>query len=177
MTARTILVVDDDDEMRTLLVEQLQGEKVFNIIHADKATAAIERIKNSNIDLVIMDVGLPDMDGREAVKRLRGDGFRAPIIMLTAHDTDKDTILGFDAGANDYVIKPFRFAILLARIHAQLRQYEQSEDATFQIGPYLFRPGKKLLEDSEGGKIRLTEKEAAIITKYKLALTDKLELC
>jgi len=163
MTARTILVVDDDDELRSLLVEQLQAQDEFTVLQEDRALSAIERVSGNNIDLAIMDVGLPDMDGREAVKKLREDGFRAPIIMLTGHDTDKDTILGFDAGANDYVTKPFRFAVLLARIRAQLRQHEQSEDATFQVGCYLFRPGKKLLEDQDGSKVRLTEKEAAII--------------
>ena len=83
--------------------------------------------------------------------------------MLTVHDTDADTILGLEAGANDYVTKPFRFAVLLARIRAQLRQYEQSEDATFNVGPYVFKPAQKLLTDGDGKKIRLTEKEAAII--------------
>ena len=63
-----------------------------------------------------MDIGLPDFDGREAVRILRKHGFKAPIIMLTGHDTDSDTILGFESGANDYLAKPFRFAVLLARI-------------------------------------------------------------
>jgi DNA-binding response OmpR family regulator len=103
------------------------------------------------------------MDGREAVKLLRKGGFKSPVIMLTGHDTDADTILGLEAGANDYVTKPFRFAVLLARIRAQLRQYEQSEDATFNVGPYVFKPAQKLLLDGDGKKIRLTEKEAAII--------------
>jgi len=83
--------------------------------------------------------------------------------MLTGHDTDSDTILGLEAGANDYVTKPFRFAVLLARIRAQLRQHESSEDATFTVGPYTFKPGQKLLTLENGQKIRLTEKEAAII--------------
>lgn len=93
-----------------------------------------------------MDVGLPDMDGREAVKLLRR-GFKAPIIMLTGHDTDSDTILGLEAGANDYVTKPFRFAVLLARIRAQLRQYEQSEDAVFTVGPYQFKTQPEAADD------------------------------
>jgi DNA-binding response OmpR family regulator len=92
-----------------------------------------------------MDVGLPDVDGREAVRILRKNGFKAPIIMLTGHDTDSDTILGLESGANDYVAKPFRFAVLLARIRAQLRQHEASEDAVFTIGPYTFRPSSKIL--------------------------------
>jgi len=165
MSGRTILVVDDDDDLRTILVEQLQMHEEFHVLDESNAKKAIEISKRENIDLIIMDVGLPDIDGREAVKILRQNGFRAPVIMLTGHDTDSDTILGLEAGANDYVVKPFRFAILLARIRAQLRQHEQSEDATFQVGPYVFKPGQKLLLDEKGSKIRLTEKEAAII-KY-----------
>ena len=65
---------------------------------------------------------------------------KSPILMLTGHDSDADTILGLDAGANDYVIKPFKFPVLLARIRAQLRQHEQSEDAVFVLGPYTFKP-------------------------------------
>ena len=110
------------------------------------------------IDLLIMDVGLPDMDGREAVKLLRKGGYKAPIIMLTGQDTDSDTILGLEAGANDYVTKPFRFAVLLARIRAQLRQHEQSEDATFSVGPYTFKPSQKLLIDQRGGKVQADRK-------------------
>ena len=68
--------------------------------------------------------------------------------MLTGHDTDSDTILGLEAGANDYVVKPFRFAVLLARIRAHLRQHEQSEDATFSIGRYTFRPAPRCCSTS-----------------------------
>ena len=110
--------------------------------------AGIQAARESHVDLIVMDVGLPDMDGREAVKLLRKSGVRAPIIMLTGHDTDSDAILGLEAGANDYVVKPFRFAVLLARIRAHLRQHEQSEDATFAIGPYTFRPAAKMLLDA-----------------------------
>lgn len=165
MTNRTILIVDDDEDLRAILVEQLELAKEFQIRQEAIAAKAMEVIKGNIIDLLIMDVGLPDMDGREAVKQLRLSGFKAPVIMLTGHDTEADTILGLESGANDYVTKPFRFAVLLARIRAQLRQYEQSEDATFVVGPYTFKPGQKLLLDEKGTKIRLTEKEAAII-KY-----------
>jgi DNA-binding response OmpR family regulator len=163
MTARSILLVDDDEDLRETLVEQLSLYEEFAILQEASATKGVQTARNNHIDLLIMDVGLPDMDGREAVKLLRKGGFKAPIIMLTGHDTDSDTILGLEAGANDYVTKPFRFAVLLARIRAQLRQHEQSEDATFTVGPYTFKPSQKLLLDDKGGKIRLTEKEAAII--------------
>ncbi|EJN05688.1 DNA-binding response OmpR family regulator [Phyllobacterium ifriqiyense] len=165
MTARTILIVDDDADLRAILVEQLSLYEEFQIVQEDNATKGIQAARNGVVDLLIMDVGLPDMDGREAIKLLRKGGFKAPVIMLTGHDTDSDTILGLESGANDYVTKPFRFAVLLARIRAQLRQHEQSEDATFVVGPYTFKPGQKMLIDAKGGKIRLTEKEVAII-KY-----------
>ena len=163
MSARTILLVDDDNDLRETLVEQLALYEEFTILQESTAAKGINTARNNQIALLVMDVGLPDMDGREAVKLLRKGGFKPPIIMLTGHDTDSDTILGLEAGANDYVTKPFRFAVLLARIRAQLRQHEQSEDATFTVGPYTFKPGQKLLTLENGQKIRLTEKEAAII--------------
>ena len=163
MAARRILVVDDDDLLRESLVEQLSLYEEFELMDEATATKGVQRARAEPTDLLIMDVGLPDMDGREAVKLLRKGGFKAPIIMLTGHDSESDTILGLESGANDYVTKPFRFAVLLARLRAQLRQFEQSEDATFTIGRYTFRPSAKLLLDERGQKIRLTEKETSIL--------------
>ena len=161
--ARRILIVDDDAELSTALVEQLALHEEFEAVAVDNAAKGMQAAKNGHVDLVIMDVGLPDVDGREAVRMLRKNGFKAPVIMLTGHDTDSDTILGLESGANDYVTKPFRFAVLLARIRAQLRQHEASEDAVFTIGPYTFRPSSKLLVNPKGNKVRLTEKETAIL--------------
>jgi len=161
--ARKILIVDDDTELRDALVEQLALHDEFAAEAVDTAAKAIAAAKVGQVDLVIMDVGLPDMDGREAVRVLRKNAFKAPIIMLTGHTTDSDTILGLESGANDYVSKPFRFAVLLARIRAQLRQHEASEDAIFNIGPYTFRPSSRLLLNPKGNKVRLTEKETAIL--------------
>ena len=163
MSVRSILIVDDDDDLRTTLAEQLSLHEEFSVSQESNATRGIAAARAGIVDLLIMDVGLPDMDGREAVKALRKGGFKSPVIILTAQDAEADTILGLEAGANDYVTKPFRFAVLLARIRAQLRQHEQSEDATFQVGPYTFKPSQKVLLDDKGGKIRLTEKETAII--------------
>jgi DNA-binding response OmpR family regulator len=163
MTTRTLLVVDDDDTLRSTLVEQLSLYEEFTVLQESSAAKGVQAARGGVIDLMIMDVGLPDMDGREAVKLLRKGGFKAPVIMLTGHDSDSDAILGLESGANDYVTKPFKFAVLLARIRAQLRQHEQSEDVVLTVGPYVFKPAQKLLIDAKGGKIRLTEKEAAII--------------
>jgi DNA-binding response OmpR family regulator len=173
MTSRKILLVDDDRDLSDALVDQLSLYDEFELTHAASATAGIQAAREGHVDMIIMDVGLPDMDGREAVKLLRKSGVRAPIIMLTGQDTDSDAILGLEAGANDYVTKPFRFAVLLARIRAHLRQHEQSEDATFAIGGYTFRPAAKMLLDSTGGKVRLTEKETAIL-KYLYRAGDRI---
>ncbi len=161
--ARKILIVDDDDDLRNALVEQLALHEEFETHAADNGAKGVQAARALAPDLVIMDVGLPDTDGREAVRTLRKGGFKAPVIMLTGHDTDSDTILGLESGANDYVTKPFRFAVLLARIRAQLRQHEASEDAVFAIGHYQFRPGTKMLTMANGKKVRLTEKETAIM--------------
>ncbi|MDR3425655.1 MAG: response regulator transcription factor [Alphaproteobacteria bacterium] len=160
---RRILIVDDDALLRLSLVEQLTVHQEFVAAEAADVSQALAVVQREPIDLVIMDVGLPDGDGREAVKRLRAGGFQKPIILLTGRDSETDIVSGFDSGANDYVSKPFRFAVLLARIRAHLRQYEFSEDATFEIGSYLFHPSAKVLIGKSGEKLRLTEKETAIL--------------
>ena len=172
-TARRILLVDDDDELRESLKDQLALHDEFEIVTAGTASQGIEIAKGDHLDLVLLDVGLPDMDGREACKVMRKTGFKSPIVMLTGNTADSDVILGLDAGANDYITKPFKFAVLLARIRAQLRQHEQSEDAVFAIGPYTFKPASKLLINDRGTKIRLTEKETSIL-KYLYRSGDKV---
>ncbi len=162
---KTILLVDDDDDLRAALAEQFDLYDEFSIDTAADAGAGVAKAKDGRVDLVILDVDLPDMDGREACKLMRKNGVHAPIIMLTAQDTDADQVLGLEAGANDYVTKPFKFQVLLARVRAHLRSHEASEDAIFQIGPYEFRPSMKLLVTSDDKKIRLTEKETNIL-KY-----------
>ncbi|MEI4485264.1 response regulator transcription factor [Frigidibacter sp. MR17.14] len=160
---KKLLLVDDDEDLREALSEQLVATEDFDVFEAGSGHDAIEKVKGSIFDLVILDVGLPDTDGRELCRRMRKQGVKCPILMLTGHDTDADTILGLDAGANDYITKPFKFPVLLARIRAQLRQHEQSEDAVFQLGPYTFRPSMKMLIDAKDRKVRLTEKETNIL--------------
>ena len=161
--ARKILLVDDDADLREALADQLMMIDEFDVYEAEDGQQAIERARTEMHDLVILDVGLPDIDGREVCRLMRKQGVKCPVVMLTGHTTDSDTILGLDSGANDYVAKPFKFPVLLARIRAQLRQHEQSEDAVFSIGPYNFRPGAKLLVDENEHRIRLTEKETNIL--------------
>ncbi|MDA7425836.1 response regulator transcription factor [Thalassococcus lentus] len=160
---KNILLVDDDDDLREALAEQLIMTEDFEVFEAENGAGAMARIKEQIYDLIILDVGLPDTDGRELCRLMRKQGVKSPVVMLTGHDSDADTILGLDAGANDYVSKPFKFPVLLARIRAQLRQHEQSEDAVFSVGPYTFKPAVKLLVTEDDRKIRLTEKETNIL--------------
>ncbi|HEY5288595.1 MAG TPA: response regulator transcription factor [Caulobacteraceae bacterium] len=162
---KTILIVDDDSELREALSEQLELHQEFAPTTAATAAAGIDAAKAGRPDLILLDVDLPDMNGREAMRLMRAAGVNAPVIMLTAATGEADTILGLDSGAGDYVTKPFKFNVLLARIRAQLRNHEASEDAVFRIGPYEFQPAAKLLVDERGRKLRLTEKEASIL-KY-----------
>jgi len=171
---KKILLVDDDAALRNSLAEQLHLHEEFVTSEAENAAEALEAVKSTYFDCILLDVGLPDMDGRDLCRLMRRNGVRSPIIMLTGVDTDADAILGLDSGANDYVTKPFRLGLLLARLRAQLRQFEQSEDAIFTIGPYTFRPSAKLLVDEEKDqKVRLTEKETAIL-KYLYRVGSKV---
>lgn len=172
-TTKKIIIIDDDDLLRETLIEQLALHQEFEVSEAAAAADGITALKAGHADLVILDVNLPDMDGREACKIIRRNGYKGPVIMLTAQSSEADTILGLDSGANDYVTKPFRFAVLLARIRAHLRQNEHSEDAVFKLGPYTFKPSAKLLVREDNGKIRLTEKETAII-KFLLRAGEQI---
>ena len=163
---KKILLIDDDEALRSSLGEQLHLLEEFSTQQAATGAEGLELAKKDYYDAILLDVGLPDMDGREVCRLMRRSGIKTPIIMLTAMDSDADTILALDSGANDYVTKPFKLNVLLARLRAQLRQHEQSEDAIFTIGPYSFRPSAKILESQDGKtKVRLTEKETAIL-KY-----------
>ena len=169
---KRILLVDDDQALRESLAEQLALHDDFEAVEAGTGAQGLELAKGSGFDLVVLDVGLPDLDGREICRLMRKASIKCPIILLTAMGGDADTILGLDSGANDYVAKPVRFAVLLARIRAHLRHHEQSEDAVFTIGPYTFKPGAKLLVGSNNQKVRLTEKETMIL-KFLYRAGDK----
>jgi DNA-binding response OmpR family regulator len=161
-----ILVVDDDNALRSALVEQLRHDGEFDPTEAESLADAQARLAapDSRYDAILLDVGLPDGDGRDFCRQLRAKGIKVPIIMLTGSAEETDIVRGLDSGANDYIAKPFRLNELLARLRAQLRSFENSEDAVFTIGPYVFRPAaKQLLEPIKNKRIRLTDKEAAIL--------------
>ena len=168
---KTLLIVDDDADLRGAVAEQLETEG-FAILETSTAGDGVTMAVEQKPDLILLDVDLPDMDGRDACRQMRRRGVAAPIIMLTAAAADEDTVQGLDAGANDYVVKPYKFAVLLARIRAQLRSHEHSEGAVFRLGTYEFRPSAKVLVDSQQRKIRLTEKETNIL-KYLYRAGEK----
>lgn len=160
----TILIIDDDAELRQALVEQFDLEEGFAGAGAASAAEGFAAAAELKPAAIVLDVSLPDMDGFAACRQLRDEGVKAPIIMLTgAAQEEEQQVQGLDAGANDYVLKPFKFSVLLARIRAHLRSHEASEDAVYRIGPYEFRPAMRLLLDPEQRKIRLTDKEASIL--------------
>ena len=163
---RPILIVDDDEALRATLAEQLTMDGEFLVVEAASMAEAEAALiaRDGRFDAILLDITLPDGDGRDLCAKLRRSGTKIPIIMLTGADDESDVVRGLDSGANDYIAKPFRLAELLARIRAQLRTFENSEDAVFTIGPYTFRPSAKLLQEPTRNKrIRLTEKEAAIL--------------
>ena len=173
--ARPILIVEDDAALRATLAEQIAQDSEFVADEASSAAEATAKLAEaeSRYDAILLDIGLPDADGRDFCARLRREGKKMPVIMLTGADAEQDVVRGLDSGANDYIAKPFRLPELLARLRAQLRVFDNSEDATFNIGHYLFRPSARLLLDpAKNRKVRLTDKECRIL-KYLLRANAK----
>jgi DNA-binding response OmpR family regulator len=165
-SGRPLLVVDDDATLRGLLAEQLSVDGEFTATEAASIADANRLLgaANTHFEAIILDVGLPDGDGRQFCAHLRDHGVKVPILMLTGAGEEKDVVHGLDSGANDYIAKPFRINELLARLRAQLRMFENSDDAVFTVGPYQFRPATKTLQETaRNHRIRLTEKESAIL--------------
>jgi DNA-binding response OmpR family regulator len=161
-TVKRVLLVEDDAMLCSTLAEQLSQEGITVATAGDCATAKRQAF-DCNYDCIILDVGLPDGDGRTLCRELRDAGMSCPILLLTGADSDADQIAGLESGADDYITKPFRFHVLMARVNAHLRTRDRSEEATYRIGPYTFRPSAKLLLDANEQKIRLTEKETNIL--------------
>jgi DNA-binding response OmpR family regulator len=164
---RPILIVDDDAALRASLAGYFSLHTEFDPDQAGSAAEAEARLATTSgvrHDAVLLDTGLPDAHGRDLCARLRGRGLKVPILMLAGSDAERDVVAGLDAGANDCVAKPVRAGELLARVRAQLRAFDASEDAAFAVGPHLFRPAARLLTDALGKRrIHLTGKESAVL--------------
>ena len=159
-----LLIVDDDAYLRTSLRQQLVSEGFQNIFDVGSVTGLNAALKDSNPDLILLDIQMPDCNGVEICKRLRSDGFTKPIVMLTAKNAEADIIEGLEAGANDYITKPLRVGELLARIHTQLRQFEAFDNARFELADLNFVPANKMLYKTGCRRMQaLTEKETTIL--------------
>jgi DNA-binding response OmpR family regulator len=141
---------------------------MFQTIEAATLAEASGRLAapEARFDAIILDIRLPDGDGRDFCATIRKQGHMMPVIMLTGATDESDVVSGLNAGANDYIAKPFRANELLARLQTQLRLFDSSENAVFTVGPYTFRPAaKSLVGADKKQRIRLTGKEVDII-KY-----------
>ncbi|MGP4038377.1 response regulator [Gracilibacillus sp. D59] len=124
---KTILIVDDEKQMRTMLTLYLRNE--FKLIEAENGNEAIHTLKQNEIDLVLLDIMMPALDGIEACKQMKTIKPDIPIILLTALNETSQKVEGLTIGADDYVVKPFEPEELLARIQVQLRHYQKGEQA------------------------------------------------
>ena len=171
---KRVLLVDDETPLLEMLSEQLLLHEEFVPIVATSGAEALNLSKKGYFDVIILDLSLPDMDGREVCRLMRSGGIKSPIIILTGADSNADTFFSLGIGANDYITKPFRFVVLLARMRAHIRQHERSDEAVLTIGPYIFQPGVQLLLEKETNKkVRLTDKETAIL-KYLYRVGDQV---
>ncbi|MDQ1110855.1 DNA-binding response OmpR family regulator [Microbacterium testaceum] len=116
-----ILIAEDEERISAFVSKGLEAAGYQTLIISDGAEA-LDTALSGDIDLVLLDVGLPTMDGFEVLRSLRGQGSQIPVIMLTARTSTRDTVDGLDAGANDYVAKPFKFDELLARVRSRMRE-------------------------------------------------------
>ena len=128
------LIVEDDPRIASFLVKGLQAEGHIAQVAADAATALAVLDAGSDLDLVLLDLGLPDEDGETVLRRLRRSNPQLPVIVLTARSGVGDRVRGLDAGANDYVVKPFAFEELLARIRAVRRTVGQPVSTELVVG-------------------------------------------
>lgn len=168
---RRFLIADPNHAARATLAEQLTSRIDCTATPVESAAALREQLRpGTHFDAIFMEARLPDADGRDLCRELRGRGFQAPILMLGASAREADVVWALDAGANDYLPKPYSAAVLVARVRAQLRSFETSEYAEVAIGNTLFRPGARTLVPAGGGRpLRLTDKEAGVLKQLHRA--------
>ncbi|MEO8431568.1 MAG: response regulator transcription factor [Acidobacteriota bacterium] len=156
-----VLVVEDEEKIARFLKKGLT-EKGYAVDTVKDTDAALERTETASYDLVILDLLLPgSRDGLELCRELRTRGARAKILMLTARDTVENKIEGLDAGADDYLVKPFSFRELLARLRALGRRTEMEEPGPISFGDIAYDPESREVE-RDGEQIRLTAREGAL---------------
>ena len=158
-----ILIVEDEPQIASFVARGLQHAGYESVICTDGAEG-LDRARHGDIALVLLDVGLPTLDGFEVLRTLRADGLRMPIIMLTARTSTHDTVMGLDAGASDYVRKPFTVEELLARVRSRLREAESQTAPLLRHGVLLDPSRRRVTID--GREIDLSAREFALAEEF-----------
>jgi two-component system OmpR family response regulator len=159
-----VLVVEDEPKMAALLRRGLAGEG-FEADVTSSGEAALARAGGGGFDAVVLDVMLPGIDGFETCRRLRADGVWTPVLMLTARDGVDDRVRGLEAGADDYLVKPFAFAELLARLRALLRRREVRLAEPLEAGPLRLDPAARRAWH-DGAEIELSPREFTLLETF-----------
>ena len=164
MTAlKKILLIESDPDLREALCEQLHCTDQFEVFSSGNDTETLQKLRVQSYDMIVVDLHPLNNDSLEACRVTYAQNVKCPILLLTERDEISSTVFGQDARASDYIIKPFKFSILLARMNIQLRMYEKSYDSAFTLGPYTFHPAMKILKTHDNNEIQLTEKETDIL--------------
>jgi DNA-binding response OmpR family regulator len=156
-----LLVVEDDAAISEPLVRALAREG-HDVEHVDGGEAALDRLDTDPVDLVVLDVGLPDLDGVEVCRRARAEHPRLAILMLTARTSELDEVLGLDAGADDYLTKPFSLSVLSARVRALLRRRAGGGDGELEVAGVKVDPGARRAW-RDGHELELSPKEFDVL--------------
>ena len=159
----TILLVDDDESLREALAESFVDEGDFETIEAATFAQGQASAGDSRFDIALLDVSLPDGDGRQLARWMRAQGYKQPIVMLTGNTSEEDELEGLSSGATDYVRKPFKWPMLLARVRAHLDQHARSDAGSFMCGDLTFEGETRRILLPSGKSIKLTDKEAGIL--------------
>ncbi len=159
MTAHRVLVVEDDHGLRDVLARGLREEH-FEVLTATDGAGALRAV-HDRVDAVVLDVGLPDSDGRDVCHAMRAAGFDAPVLFLTAHDALADRLSGFSAGGDDYLAKPFHLAELAARVRAALRR--NGREPGVEVDGLRLDPVAHVLRSTSGEPVALTPTEFRLL--------------
>jgi two-component system response regulator MprA len=166
MVSMRILVVDDEPAVRESLRRALQLEG-YDVELAADGVEALERLASDGVDALLLDVTMPRLDGLETCRRLRRDGNGVPVLMLTARDAVSDRVAGLDAGADDYVVKPFALEELLARLRALLRRLAPQDGDVLRFADLALDQGTREVERG-GERIELTRTEFSLLELFLL---------
>ena len=160
---KKVLLIESDVDLREALCEQLRNTDQFEVFSSGDDTETVEKLRVQSYDVIVVDLHPLNKDSLGACRLIYAQNVKCPILLLTERDEISSTVFGQDARASDYIIKPFKFPILLARINIQLQKYERSNDSVFTLGPYKFHPAIKILKTHDNNEIQLTEKETDIL--------------